>query len=922
MIDESVIYDYYFCKYKAYLKYNNNSGLIHRLVQFEQKKIAKKETSVLSEIKSKGKILDLSGKPIQQSYFEDNYDLIENAQFIFNSFCIELNFLNQSRLTSKEPSYCPIFFIPSRKIGKELKLFVTSCHLFISDFSKQISSNSIVYYNGSDSPVRIESNTLRKSAENGLTELSSLVKNQQIPLNLSKTCDLCEYYNYCRKLAKEQDNLSLIRGLSLREIEKLNKKGIFTVNQYSFTFRPRKKRKKNTVFLKKHHHALQALAIRTNKTYIYSTITVPFSKNKIFIDIEYLPEDKHPYLIGIVIVQGKNEISHSIWINDDKEYETKIEYFLKIISAFKEFQIYYYGQTERKFFESILKLDNTRKDIVKRMLDNSINVISLIYGNIYFPTYSNSLKNIANYLGFTWNIKFTTGLDAIYWRRYWLTTGNECEKEKIIQYNIDDCLALKEIVYFIISALKNNTTDYKNISISRNESDDLPSRYGEYEFGSQKFVNEDFEYINECAYFDYQRNKVYIRTNKSLPKPKINRRHTKIPINKIENVNRARVCPRCKSNNLKTAIRRNSKSRIVIDLKFFKGGIKRWNIKYIAKYQNCQNCRNVFFPQKFIDKRGKYGHNLLSWVIYQSVVNYVSYDKIAAMLKDVFQYDYKYNFCDLSKIAFNYYSITSNTLKHQILNGNIIHIDETTVNTRDGKGYVWILSNMNTVYFLFRKDRKTDFLIDLLKDFKGILISDFYKGYDGLDCLHQKCLIHLMRDVNKILFQNQQDESIICLSNNFGKLLRTIIVTIDKFGLKTWHLNKHKKDVNVFYEKLERINTNNSDIQTLINRFFKYRNSLFAFLSFNGVPWNNNNAEHGFTHFAIYRRQAKGLFTEQSIERYLCFLSIYQSCQYRNLSFLHFLRSKEKFVNNYQVKYNKDGNKKALSRIGKGELHP
>lgn len=909
MIDVSVIYDYYSCRYKAFLKHNNKSGLTHNLAQFEQDKIAKKEISVLSDIRNNGDILDLSSGAIQQSYFDKNYDLIQNVKFTHKTYHITLNLINQNKSIEKEPSYCSVFFIPVRKIEKEHKLFVSSCQLIINDYSKHISSDCIVYHNGSNSPVKIESKSLKKDAEIGLTELPLVIENPP-PIHLSKACHLCEYRDYCENLAREQGNLTLLKGLSLNEIEKLNKKGIFTVYQFSFTFRPRKKRKRNTVFIKKHHHALQALAIRTNKTYIYSAISVPSSKNKIFIDIEYLPEDKFPYLIGMVIIKGEKEISYSIWINDENEYRAKVEYFLEIVSSIKDFQIYYYGQIERKLFETIQKFDTTGKGVVNRMLEKSVNVLSLIYGNLYFPTYSNSLKNIANYLGFSWTIEKTTGLDAIYWRRNWLETGNESQKEKLIQYNIDDCLALREIVYFILSALKNNTSEYKNITVSTNESDDLPSRYGEYEFGSQKFINEDFEYINTCAYFDYQHNKVYIRTNNSLPKPKIKNKQLKIPINKCEIISRARVCPRCKSNNLKTAIRRDSKSRIVLDLKFFKGGIKRWNVEYIAKYQNCQNCRNVFFPQKFVDKRGKYGHNLLSWVLYQNIVNYVSYDKIAVMLKDVFQYEYRYNFCDLSKIAFKYYSLTNSTLLRQILKGDIIHIDETRVNTREGKGYVWILSNMNTVYYLFTKDRKTNFLKDLLKDYKGALISDFYKGYDDLDCVHQKCLIHLMRDVNKLLFQNQQDESIKCISNYFGKLLRTIIETIDRYGLKTWHLSKHKRDVNIFYEKLEHIITTNSNAQTLINRFLKYRNSLFAFLSYDGVPWNNNNAEHGFTHFALYRKQANGLFSKQSIERYLCFLSIYQTCQYRDLSFLHFLLSKEKFVNNYQEKYNKYGNRK------------
>lgn len=908
MIDEVIIYDYLYCKYKALLRNNHEIGTKHCLEKFEEEAINRTKGIVLPALFDADNIVDLEGFTFSKKRIE-NYSVIKNTVFEHNSFHLKLNLLRK-KIGDDKYSYSLLFFIPVRKIDKIIKIYTSICQRISSYRFKEISSESIVYYNGSETPVQINSELFRKDTDSYISEIPSLFRKSETPLILSQKCFLCEYHSNCLELAKKQDNLSLIKGLTSKTIVELNKKGIFTVHQYSFTFRPRKKRKKSTVFLKKHHHALQALAIRTNKTYVYSTISVNSPKNKIFIDLEYLPEDKYIYLIGIVISHGKNITTHSIWINDSSEYLSKVECFLDIIATFKNFHVYYYGQTEKIFLESITNLNVKKQSIAEKVIKNSTNVLSLIYGNIYFPTYSNSLKVICNYLGVSWSEKNATGLDAMYWRRCWLLNHSESTKGKLIQYNIEDCFALKEITQFLVAVYNRNVKKYKNIIISSSESDDLPSRYGEYEFGSQKFANDDFEYVNQFAYFDYQHDKVYIRTNKNSQKRKIHNKELKIPINKIVKVRRSRVCPRCKSNNLRTAIRRDSKSRVVIDLKFFKGGLKRWNIKYIANYQNCQECRNVFFPQTFVEKRGKYGHNLISWVIYQSVVNFVSYDKITAMLKDVFQYDYKFNYCDFSKLAFGFYSYTLNDLKRNILKGDILHIDETKVSTRVGNGYVWVFTNMNTVYYLFRKDRKTDFLKELLKDFEGVMISDFYKGYDALDCIHQKCLIHLMRDVNKILFKNQQDASIKCLADNFGKLLRIIIQTIDKYGLKKRYLKKHKKDVELFYEKLGEIVTQNPDINALIKRFYRYKASLFSFLNFDGVPWNNNNAEHGFTHFAIYRRQAKGLFTAQSIERYLCFLSIYQTCRYRELSFLHFLRSKEKIVSNYQKKYNQDGERK------------
>ncbi len=912
MIYKNIIYDYYFCKYKAFLKYHKTNGLKHNLAQFEQNKIAEKESFIISQITSKGNYIDLKNKSADQLCFTQNFNLIQNVTFSNKVFSISVHLKSSKNPKEIGFLYSPVFFIPVQRIKKEHKLFVTSCMLIINNCTQHVSQDCLVYYCGSDNHLKVQTKHYRKEAESGLLELSSIVQEPPL-LHLSNKCPLCEYRIYCNKLAENQDNLSLLKGLGLKEIGKIKDKGIFTVHQYSFTFRPRKKRKKNTVFFKKHHYALQALAIRTNKIYIYSTTKIPISKNKIFIDIEFLQEDQRPYLIGLVIMNGAKLVRHSIWVNEITEYKNKVEQFLKIINKYKDFQIYHFGQSEHKFFEAIFELDILYKNVVERILEKSVNVLAIIYGNIYFPTYSNSLKNIASYLGFKWTTQNATGLDAIYWRKHWLDNRCEKTKEELIQYNLDDCLALQKVTNFIISVFQNEKNKYPDLAISTNVSEDLPSRYGGRNFGSHKFFVKDFEQINKCAYFDYQQNKVFIRTNSALKKQKKRRRQTSITINKKIIIHKARVCPKCKSENLRIAIRRDCKKIIVQDLLFFKGGIKKWNIEYTAQYQNCQNCRKVILPQKFLNLRSKYGHNLMSWLVYQSIVNQISYRKSIKMLEDIFKQNYNIEICYLQKIAVEFYLKTYNSLRKQILLGDIIHVDETTVNLRNGKGYVWIFTNINTVFYLFRRNRKTDFMKELLKGFKGVLISDFYKGYDGLNCKHQKCLIHLMRDVNNLLFKNQQNDAINNIANNFGKLLRVIVDTIDKYGLKTRHLSKHKNDVKSFYKKLEYITTDNAEIQTMIKRLFKYRGSLFTFLNFDGIPWNNNNAEHGFTHFAIYRKQANGLFTEDSIGRYLCFLSIYQTCSYRDLSFLHFLRSKEKFIINYQEKYDKDGNKKRKS---------
>ena len=49
---------------------------------------------------------------------------------------------------------------------------------------------------------------------------------------------------------------------------------------------------------------------------------------------------------------------------------------------------------------------------------------------------------------------------------------------------------------------------------------------------------------------------------------------------------------------------------------------------------------------------------------------------------------------------------------------------------------------------------------------------------------------------------------------------------------------------------------------------------MFTFLEYDGVPWNNNHAEHAIKRFAKYRRVFDGLFTEDSLNEYLILASV------------------------------------------------
>jgi hypothetical protein len=208
-------------------------------------------------------------------------------------------------------------------------------------------------------------------------------------------------------------------------------------------------------------------------------------------------------------------------------------------------------------------------------------------------------------------------------------------------------------------------------------------------------------------------------------------------------------------------------------------------------------------------------------------------------------------------------------------------------------GYVWVFTSLLDVAYVYRPTREGHFMHEMLNGFCGVLLSDFYSAYDSISCPQQKCLVHLMWDINKDLLANPFDDALKFLAARFGELLRTIIQTVDRFGLKARHLGKHKSDVARFYAEISQRQITSDAAQHYVGRFLKYKEKLFVFLEHEGVPWNNNNAEHAIKPVAKYRPLVRRTMTRNGVESYLVLLSIYQTCEYRGLSFLDFLCSGE-----------------------------
>jgi hypothetical protein len=599
----------------------------------------------------------------------------------------------------------------------------------------------------------------------------------------------------------------------------------------------------------------------------------------------------------VLIGNGKSAVQHSLWADTVKEERKIWIQFLGILETVENPNLIHYGSYETIFLKEMLRRYGApaQDSAVLTAISKSLNLVSVIFAQLYFPVLSNRLKDIARWLGAEWSDNTCSGLDCIVQRCDWQEDRNALIRNKLVIYNAEDCLALQLVVDEVTARLCESRDSSAQSSDKIVKTDSL-KRDLPHQLGKIKFVVPTFEQINKTAYWDYQRVKIQARSAKF---PTFSRECKRRKVSNIRQFNKTiefpsmRSCPRCAYSKIfKTA----KIKKTVRDLKFGKTGVKRWIVNYIGHRYRCSVCGTTFSDCPEWPQHSE-GAGLLAYVVYQLIELRISHRAVDRSLTDLFGMRLPRTVVNrLKSRAAKIYSQTCDAMLVKLLDGNVLHVDETLITLEGVQQYAWVFCNANQIVFRRTETREGHFLKELLQDYKGVLVSDFYPVYDSILCPQQKCLVHLMRDLNNDLLKEAFNDELKTLAQEFGDLLKQIVETIDRFGLRARYLRKHGQDVARFFRKLSSQVYRTETATRYQRRFEKNRQTLFTFLEHDGVSWNNNTAEHAIKALAALRRAIGGISTEGGTDDYLILLSICETCKCYGVRFLDFLRSGEKDV--------------------------
>jgi predicted RecB family nuclease len=481
----------------------------------------------------------------------------------------------------KAAQFVPIRFVFRSKLTRCDRLVVAFDALILSELTGRLVNHGRIIHGDDHTTSTVNTASLASEVRRFVGRISILLADPSPPdLVLNRHCAECEFRVRCRHKAHEIDDLSLLSGMGEKERSRHRSKGIFTVTQLSYTFRPRRTPKRSKAPVKPHNFALQALAIRENTVYVNGMPELPSCQSQIYLDIEGLPNRAFYYLIGALVIADGHETFHSFWTNTESGQAAIFVQFAEMVSKLPDFRIFHYGDYDATAIKRTVKgLSETWRERFHTIMERRVNVLSAVHSHVYFPTYSNSLKDLGRQFNAYPETIGPTGLDSIVWRNQWEATRHPDLKAKLVDYNRADCLALKKLTEFVLHHIASAAVNSESGTKVTYTKDLITERPHWGIFRVKEYASGDLERVNKCAYFDYQREKALVRTH---PNVRIintrsrTRKKTSLRPNAIVSIELER-CPKCKGRAISS---RKEMNHITVDLAILTNRCKEVDYRY------------------------------------------------------------------------------------------------------------------------------------------------------------------------------------------------------------------------------------------------------------------------------------------------------------------------------------------------------
>jgi hypothetical protein len=210
-------------------------------------------------------------------------------------------------------------------------------------------------------------------------------------------------------------------------------------------------------------------------------------------------------------------------------------------------------------------------------------------------------------------------------------------------------------------------------------------------------------------------------------------------------------------------------------------------------------------------------------------------------------------------------------IKERVRTSTIVHGDETGWREGGQNGYIWCFCTPEGErYYEYDKSRAGAVVKRILgSDFKGTLVTDFYAAYNDLPCEHQRCWVHLLRDLHQLKEEHKDNEQVLGWAAQLRQLYDTAQDALRGKGRwGRWPPTQEQREV-LYMESVQTTaelagryanakQHSAHPCHTLCKRLMLHLDSLFQFVLQSGLSADNNLAERSVRPVVVMRKVSGG----------------------------------------------------------------
>ena len=329
-------------------------------------------------------------------------------------------------------------------------------------------------------------------------------------------------------------------------------------------------------------------------------------------------------------------------------------------------------------------------------------------------------------------------------------------------------------------------------------------------------------------------------------------------------------CPECGGQLGAASVRRRS----VTDIEPVK--VKR--ICYELERRRCPACRKSFQSQApSVLPKAMLGNQLLSEIAGEHYLQGVPLSSIARR----FDLNLGTTIEALHRLG-RVFSPALKELKEEYRQAPVRHADETGWRTDGHNGYSWLFCTDRLSLCLYRQTRSASVVREVLgeKELGGVLVVDRYQGYNRVKCRIQYCYAHLLREVEDLRDEFNDDAEVEAFANTVIPLLADAMHLHGK-ALSDEQYDKEAARIKQELERAMKAEARHLGIRAIQDLFVEKAARMYQWASDRRVPADNNRAERELRPTVIARKVSFGSQSEAGAKTRETLMSVLQTLKKR-----------------------------------------